>query len=54
MSGLLGPVHPLALAHHIRGPDPVPNFINPFWMLLLLGIIGLKSKDLIASLPPNS
>jgi len=45
--GLLGPIHPLALAHHIRGPDPVPNFINPFWMLPLLGILGLKSKDLI-------
>ena len=35
------------LAHHIRGADPVPNFINPFWMLPLLGILGLKSKDLI-------
>jgi hypothetical protein len=25
----------------------LPNFINPFWMLPLLGILGLKSKDLI-------
>ncbi len=24
-----------------------PNFINPFWMLPLLGILGLKAKDLI-------
>jgi short subunit fatty acids transporter len=54
VSGLLGPIHPPALAHQIRGPDPVPNFINPFWMLPLLGILGLKSKDLIATLPCNS
>lgn len=27
--------------------ETLPNFINPFWMLPLLGILGLKSKDLI-------
>lgn len=27
--------------------ETLPNFINPFWMLSLLGILGLKSRDLI-------
>lgn len=27
--------------------ETLPNFINPFWMLPLLGILGLKSKDLV-------
>jgi short-chain fatty acids transporter len=27
--------------------ETLPNLINPFWMLPLLGILGLKSKDLI-------
>ncbi|TDR93275.1 short-chain fatty acids transporter [Enterovirga rhinocerotis] len=27
--------------------ETLPNFLNPFWMLPLLGILGLKSKDLI-------
>jgi short-chain fatty acids transporter len=27
--------------------ETLPNFINPFWMLPLLGILGVKSKDLI-------
>jgi short-chain fatty acids transporter len=27
--------------------ETLPNFINPFWMLPLLGVLGLKSKDLI-------
>lgn len=27
--------------------ETLPNFINPFWMPPLLGILGLKSKDLI-------
>jgi short-chain fatty acids transporter len=27
--------------------ETLPNFINPFWMLPLLGILGLKAKDLI-------
>jgi short-chain fatty acids transporter len=27
--------------------ETLPNFVNPFWMLPLLGILGLKSKDLI-------
>ncbi|ANG98724.1 Short chain fatty acid transporter [Brucella pseudogrignonensis] len=27
--------------------ETLPNFINPFWMLPLLGILGLKSRDLI-------
>jgi short-chain fatty acids transporter len=25
----------------------MPNLINPMWMLPLLGIIGLKARDLI-------
>ena len=27
--------------------ETLPNFVNPFWMLPLLGILGLRSKDLI-------
>ncbi|WP_374546556.1 short-chain fatty acid transporter [Rhodoblastus sp.] len=27
--------------------ETLPNLINPFWMLPLLGILGLKAKDLI-------
>ena len=27
--------------------ETLPNFINPFWMLPLLGILKLKSKDLV-------
>lgn len=27
--------------------ETLPNFINPFWMLPLLGVLGLKSKDLV-------
>ena len=27
--------------------ETLPNFINPFWMLPLLGVLGLKSRDLI-------
>ncbi|WP_102223690.1 short-chain fatty acid transporter [Acidimangrovimonas sediminis] len=27
--------------------ESLPNFINPFWMLPLLGLLGLKSRDLI-------
>jgi len=27
--------------------ETLPNFINPFWMLPLLGILGLRAKDLI-------
>jgi len=27
--------------------ETLPNLLNPFWMLPLLGILGLKSKDLI-------
>jgi short-chain fatty acids transporter len=27
--------------------ETLANFINPFWMLPLLGIVGLKSKDLV-------
>ncbi|CAN5194766.1 TIGR00366 family protein [soil metagenome] len=27
--------------------ETLPNFINPFWMLPLLGVLKLKSKDLI-------
>jgi short-chain fatty acids transporter len=27
--------------------ETLPNFINPFWMLPLLGIVGLKAKDIV-------
>jgi len=27
--------------------EALPNLINPFWMLPLLGIVGLKARDLI-------
>lgn len=27
--------------------EALPNFINPFWMLPVLGILGLKARDLI-------
>ncbi len=27
--------------------ETLPNFVNPFWMLPLLGVLGLRSKDLI-------
>jgi len=27
--------------------ETLPNFINPFWMLPLLGILKLRSKDLV-------
>ena len=27
--------------------EALPNLINPFWMLPLLGILGLKARDLI-------
>ena len=27
--------------------ETLPNFLNPFWMLPLLGVLGLKAKDLI-------
>jgi short-chain fatty acids transporter len=26
--------------------ETLPNFVNPFWMLPLLGIVGLKAKDI--------
>jgi short-chain fatty acids transporter len=27
--------------------EALPNLINPFWMLPVLGILGLKARDLI-------
>ena len=27
--------------------EALPNFINPFWMLPVLGILGLKARDLV-------
>ncbi|MCX5495821.1 TIGR00366 family protein [Kaistia dalseonensis] len=27
--------------------ETLPNFVNPFWMLPLLGILGLRAKDLV-------
>jgi short-chain fatty acids transporter len=27
--------------------EALPNLINPFWMLPLLGILGLKARDLM-------
>jgi len=26
--------------------EALPNFINPFWMLPLLGLTGVKARDL--------
>ena len=26
--------------------EALPNFVNPFWMLPLLGMIGVKARDL--------
>jgi short-chain fatty acids transporter len=26
--------------------EALPNFINPFWMLPLMGLIGVKARDL--------
>jgi short-chain fatty acids transporter len=27
--------------------EALPNLINPFWMLPLLGILGLKARDVV-------
>jgi short-chain fatty acids transporter len=27
--------------------DALPNLINPFWMLPLLGVLGLKPRDIV-------
>lgn len=27
--------------------EALPNLINPFWMLPVLGVLGLKARDLI-------
>lgn len=27
--------------------EALPNLINPFWMLPVLGILGLKARDII-------
>jgi short-chain fatty acids transporter len=27
--------------------EALPNLINPFWMLPLLGVLGLKARDLV-------
>ena len=27
--------------------EALPNLINPFWMLPILGILGLRARDLI-------
>jgi short-chain fatty acids transporter len=27
--------------------EALPNLINPFWMLPLLGVLGLKAKDIV-------
>jgi short-chain fatty acids transporter len=27
--------------------EALPNLVNPFWMLPLLGILGLKARDLV-------
>jgi len=28
-------------------PTRLPNLINPFWMLPLLGVLGLKPRDIV-------
>jgi short-chain fatty acids transporter len=27
--------------------EALPNLINPFWMLPLLGVLGLKARDIV-------
>jgi short-chain fatty acids transporter len=27
--------------------EAIPNLVNPFWMLPILGVLGLKARDLI-------
>ena len=27
--------------------EALPNLINPFWMLPMLGVLGLKARDLV-------
>jgi short-chain fatty acids transporter len=27
--------------------EAVPNLINPFWMLPLVGILGIKARDIV-------
>jgi len=40
--------YPLGWAVQIyNAAEALPNLINPFWMLPLLGILGLKARDLI-------
>jgi short-chain fatty acids transporter len=43
-----------ALQYHLgwtvqiyNAAEAVPNLVNPFWMLPMLGILGLKARDLI-------
>lgn len=40
--------YPLGWAIQVyNAAEALPNLINPFWMLPLLGILGLKARDLI-------
>jgi short-chain fatty acids transporter len=40
--------YPLGWAVQIyNAAEALPNLINPFWMLPLLGVLGLKARDLI-------
>jgi short-chain fatty acids transporter len=27
--------------------EALPNLINPFWMLPMLGVLGLKARDIV-------
>ena len=27
--------------------EGLPNLVNPFWMLPLLGVVGLKARDIV-------
>src|SRR3546814_5878532 len=29
--------------------EALPNLINPFWMLPLLGVLGLRARDIVGS-----
>jgi len=50
MNGVMGMTGLLHLGWAVQvynAAEALPNLINPFWMLPLLGIVGLKARDLI-------
>ncbi len=40
--------YPLGWAVQVyNAAEALPNLINPFWMLPLLGVLGLKARDIV-------